>query len=156
MKNVIHSKSSPKYSYKVSLIQLWIVFLGWHNDQNMMKVMHFWLRFDTFVAFFLIFLPFYSFLLWITHFLNSFNNSFNCAVKIFIYSFHSFKKNSKLFIQRIYSFKKILKLIHSNYLFIQTSWKWFIKKTLPEAQRTHNIESVTGVSLLAPQSRGLW
>ena len=65
--------------------------------------------------------PFYSFFLWITHFLDSFNNSFNRTAKIFIqriYSFkkdpklsiqiiHSFKKDPKLFIQRIYSFKKI-------------------------------------------------
>ena len=60
------------------------------------------------------------------HFLNSINNSFNCAVKIFINRFHSFKKNLKLFTQKINFFKKILKLIYSNYLFIQKSWTWFI------------------------------
>ena len=38
--------------------------------------------------------------------------TFNCAIKIFIHSFHSFKKNLD------YSFKNSFKIIHSNHIFI--------------------------------------
>ena len=103
---IIHSKLNKKYSFKQLFIQIGKIISAWENSEKHAK----WAVFSSKRTF-------YSFFLWISHFFDSFKNSFNSTAKIFIqriYSFNSTAKNS--FKEFIHSKNNLI--IHSMKIFI--------------------------------------
>ena len=111
-KTLFNSKLNQKYSFKlekqsqlektVKNMQKWAVFSSKHT--------------------------FYSFFLWISHFFDSFKNSFNSTAKIVIQRIYSFNSSEK------YSFKECIhsknnQIIHSMKIFI------FFKNAVPPTPR---------------------
>ena len=92
-KSIFNSKLNQVYSFNRIIHSNWKKIKAWQNSEKLWKKHAKWGVFYSKRTF-------YSFFLWISHFFDSFKNSFNSTAKIFIQRIYSFKKISD------YSFNK--------------------------------------------------
>ena len=102
--SIFNSKLNQEYSFNKIIHSNWKKIKAWENSEKLWKKHAKWGVFYSKRTF-------YSFFLWISHFFDSFKNSFNSTAKIFIQKKYSFKKISDHSLKKSHS-KKYL-IIHS-------------------------------------------